>query len=389
VIVERPALERRVLGSLDAGRIPVILGGCAAGRTSLLLRLRAWFGQDRAQYIDVAAAATTPERCTTAIRSAAPSAVARGGGSGTYPSARAAFDALTDYFVGATAGEAPVTFLLDEVLDIRTFESFPGLRHVQRELVTRLAQSQNAFVLTSRFTARAHRLLRDAPARFEVIHLPPLDAEDVQLLGRQSGDDDRWTTAVAAEVAALSAGRAGYAALLLQSLRTLPTARRTVDVALASALSPDGALTARCRESYEFRLQRARGYGALKAILGILAEQESLTLTEISQRMHRTPGSTKDYLSWLEDVDLVTVHRKRYTFSDPLLRLYVRLYGQSLPPAAPDILREVAEFTTRVASGPDAAGAAAPPRQPVMTDTADTPAAAGAAADRSGIIEID
>ena len=67
MIVERPGLERRVLESLDAGRIPVVLGGCAAGRTSLLLRLQSFFGADRAQYIDFAAAATTPERCLQAV----------------------------------------------------------------------------------------------------------------------------------------------------------------------------------------------------------------------------------------------------------------------------------------------------------------------------------
>ena len=86
------------------------------------------------------------------------------------------------------------------------------------------------------------------------------------------------------------------------------------------------------------------GYGALKAILEILAEQEPLTLTEISQRMGRTPGSTKDYLSWLEDVDLVAVHRKRYRFRDPLLRLWVRLHCRSAPPTGEMIDREVREF---------------------------------------------
>ena len=44
-------------------------------------------------------------------------------------------------------------------------------------------------------------------------------------------------------------------------------------------------------------------HGALKAILEVLADQEPLTLTEIALRLCRTPGSTKDYLSWLEDVD--------------------------------------------------------------------------------------
>src|SRR5207249_5023002 len=59
---------------------------------------------------------------------------------------------------------------------------------------------------------------------------------------------------------------------------------------------------------------------------------EGLTLTEISHRLQRTPGSTKDYLSWLEDVDLVTSRQKRYSFSDPLLRVWVRLHCR---PSAP------------------------------------------------------
>ena len=74
-----------------------------------------------------------------------------------------------------------------------------------------------------------------------------------------------------------------------------------------------GRLDARCRFAYEFRLHRARGYGALKAILDILADEEPLTLTEIARRLRRTPGSTKDYLAWLEDVDLLRCERKRYT----------------------------------------------------------------------------
>jgi len=79
-----------------------------------------------------------------------------------------------------------------------------------------------------------------------------------------------------------------------------------------------GRLSKECAFCYELRLHRARGYGALKAILEILADVEGLTLTEISQRLQRTPGSTKDYLSWLEDVDLVASKQKRYSFTDPL-----------------------------------------------------------------------
>jgi hypothetical protein len=55
--------------------------------------------------------------------------------------------------------------------------------------------------------------------------------------------------------------------------------------ALASLLAPGGALAASCRFCYELRLHRARGYGALKAILDVLAEEEPLTLTEIALRL--------------------------------------------------------------------------------------------------------
>jgi hypothetical protein len=47
--------------------------------------------------------------------------------------------------------------------------------------------------------------------------------------------------------------------------------------------------------------------------------------------LQRTPGSTKDYLSWLEDVDLVAP-QKRYSYPDPLLRVWVRLHCRAIAP---------------------------------------------------------
>ncbi len=350
MIVERPALERRVLASLDAARIPVVLGACGAGRTSLLLRVERLVGLDRCQYLDLAAAATTPERGLAAIRAASRLRPATGAAPAPPASPRAAFDALMAFFDAAAPAVGSATFLLDEALDLRTFESFPGLRHVQRDVLARLAASPSRFVLASRFTARAHRLLRDAPARFEVVHLPSLDVAEVAMLARRfdGGDAGRrdWAAPHAASVAALTDGRATYAHLLLEAMASMGGVVDPV-ASLAALFSPDGRITARCRESYEFRLHRARGYGALKAILGILAEAEPINLTEIAQHLRRTPGSTKDYLSWLEDVDLITAQGKRYAYEDPLLRLYVRLYGRPVLPTDLDVVREVQAFAER------------------------------------------
>ncbi len=76
----------------------------------------------------------------------------------------------------------------------------------------------------------------------------------------------------------------------------------------------------------------------------VLAEEEVLTLTEIAHRLGRTPGSTKDYLSWLEDVDLIQVQRKRYRYRDPLLRLWMRLHSQPTPPDDARLSHEAQEY---------------------------------------------
>src|SRR6476660_7674646 len=162
MIPERPSLERRVLAALDGSsgsgpRIPVVLGGCGSGRTSLLLRLRDLIGRNQAQYVDVERIATTPERFLQALRESSPFP-------GTQPvaaGARDAFDAALAFVDTARApGAAPATFLLDEFLELRTFESFPGLRTVLRDVIAAIGASGNRFVLTSRYPTRALRLLR-------------------------------------------------------------------------------------------------------------------------------------------------------------------------------------------------------------------------------------
>ena len=388
MMVARPALERRILAALDASpsRIPVVVGESGTGRTQLLHRLRERLGRTSCQQIDVERAASTPEQFLATITAASPFRTpVRAEGM----TARDAFNATLAFFDQArAAGSEPAAFLLDEVLELRTFESFPGLRTVQRDLIRALAASPNRFVLTTRYVARAHRLLRDATSRFEVIHMPrlvPAEARDM-LLALDDADamrrDEAGVQALVPAVQALSDGRAGYAGAIGEALASMFDSRGVGDPvsALAALFAPDGRLTASCAFCYELRLHRARGYGALKAILEILAQDEPLTLTEIAQRLRRTPGSTKDYLSWLEDVDLVGSQRKRYSFSDPLMRLWVRLYCRPALPTEDDVAREVQAYAlsrlpqSEPEPAPPAGGAAGPaePRRP-----------------SSGIIELD
>jgi hypothetical protein len=350
----------------------------------LLQRLRDRVGRSAAQYIDVERCATTPERFLQSVVSSSP--FPWHGSDQPASNAREAFDVLLRFLDSARApGGGPCTFLLDEVLELRTFESFPGLRHVLRDLLEALSASPNRFVLTTRFTARTHRLLRDATSRFEVIHVPALSPSEIaDLLApafngyEQTPTDDR--DYLARMVQGLTDGRTMYVHAIADAMGQMGRGAEPIS-ALTALLAPGSVLERWCRFSYELRLHRARGYGALKAILDILAEEEPLTLTEISLRLHRTPGSTKDYLSWLEDVDLVASRQKRYSFSDPLLRLWVRIHCRPTPPTEDEVAREVQRY----------AAARVPAREP-----APALAYAGAGMDASpeerkswGIIEID
>ncbi len=382
MLTPRPTLMRRVITALDASpsRIPVLLGGCGSGRTTLLLQLRDRLNRLSAQYVDVEHTATTPERFLHAIAATSPFPVSEHTGRG----ARAAFDATLAFFERArTSAAEPATFLLDEFLELRTFESFPGLRRVLHELVDGLEASGNRFVLSSRYTARALRLLRDRSARFEVIHMPGLTVDEVADIMAAPGSDVHDAEYLARTVQALGDGRPTYVRALADELAGQRGHSEVGDPisTLAGLFAADARLARQCCFSYELRLHRARGYGALKAILEILAEDEGLTLTEISQRMQRTPGSTKDYLSWLEDVDLVASRRKRYSFSDPLLRVWVRLHCRASAPTEDDIAREVHRYAL--------------PRLPAhAAEPAMALASAGGAAHEDdkkpwGIIEID
>jgi hypothetical protein len=177
--------------------------------------------------------------------------------------------------------------------------------------------------------------------------MPGLTVEETRDIlatsGTSAGDPDADSTA--RSVQALTDGRPAYVRAIADELASMREHGGGDAVsALTSLLAPGARLSSVCRFCYELRLHRARGYGALKAILDILAEEEGLTLTEISQRLGRTPGSTKDYLSWLEDVDLVTVRQKRYSFTDPLLRVWVRLHCRVAPPSDEELAREVHRY---------------------------------------------
>src|SRR5262245_64666122 len=110
MLTPRTALARRVTSALDSSpsRIPVLLGGCGSGRTTLLHQLRERIGRTSVQYVDVERTATTPERFLRAVCATTPFPA----GDPTRPGARPSFDATLEFFARAhTSASEPATFL--------------------------------------------------------------------------------------------------------------------------------------------------------------------------------------------------------------------------------------------------------------------------------------
>jgi hypothetical protein len=386
------SLDRRLLdvtrASAPATGVPVLVGGCGSGRTERLQRLHHELGPRASQYIDLEHVSTTPERCCRAMIEASPFLPNGAACEKWAAGARPAFDAMLTFFMNACSADGGLaTFLLDEILELRTFESFPGLRSALPELARALAHSRNRFIVSTRFTARARRWIEAAPDRFELVPLAPLaHAEVREALDPDLSPPDADETARV--IHRLGDGRPRYIRILLDQMTAMRLEGGSDPIsALTAALSRDGELDGRCRFSYELRLHRARGYGALKAILHVLAEEEPLTLTQIAQRLNRTAGSTKDYLSWLQDVDMLVCQRKRYTFADPLLRLWVRIYSHPEPPTEERVASEVhtyalARLQTLDLPPPSERGGGAVTAPPATVARGATPVP-------SGIIEID
>ncbi len=222
---------------------------------------------------------------------------------------------------------------LDDVTEIRTLSYYPGVEDPLGGFLTAIESGGRA-VLTSRFSYWMARRFPELP----VLPIPRVSSAELAEAGASEPE----------LIASASAGIAVHALSLAESLER----GVSFETALFDELSPGGRLEAECRATLSELLHRARGYGACKTVLHVLGDEEGLKLSEVARRVDRTAGSTRDYLRWLEEVDLVDARDKRYYFVDPVLRLWTRIYGRGVPPGLEDLRREIEGYLEGLAPGP-------------------------------------
>jgi hypothetical protein len=366
-------IERRDLVEALRSRLagpPVLLTGPpGAGKTTVLLRLAGDLAREGwlPIYLDLMAAASSPDRLVSAALQALPAEafgrhlpratelrrLAAGGKEHGKEAVLALFSLWTTL---ADAGGRRVALLLDEATEIRSLAYFKGLREVHEPFLAALAERPRATVLATSFPTLARRLWPG----LETLAAGALGAAQIRPLLAAAG-----RAALADDVARLTFGWPRYVRILAERLAEGGGSARE---AWVLEMSRGRRLEQACRHTYEALLLRSRGYGMSKAVLAAVAREEGLNLTALVGRLGRTPGATRDYLQWLVDVDALRMVKKRYGYVDGLLRAWVRLHLTGTPAGVEDVERAARDLLAReqaaaeqVAADQTAAGPAAPP----------------------------
>ena len=260
-------------------------------------------------------------------------------------------------FAEELAQKAGLRFLmmLDEFQTIHALANFPAVKdvvavfraHLERHSACGYIVAGSAISVMERMLSHTSPLF----AQFERLTLAPLDRRDTRelMLRLLSDMDIEDIPAVSAEIYRLAGGHPFYIEALcdrlrrwrfLQDLSLTPAAVKEAFV--WEVLSPEGRIYDFCRYIYDVSIQRARGYGALVAILQLLAEEEGLTIAEVARRQKVTAATARDYLRWLKEVDLINEREGGHYYCDPVLRFWVGNVAAGIEIAGPP-RREVLE----------------------------------------------
>jgi predicted AAA+ superfamily ATPase len=346
--VARPLVIKEILESLETSdKLVFLVGPRGSGKTTLLQQLIPELGRDQSTaLIQIEPIAASPEILCERFLSLAENVLTR----------TASRSPSYDHLLASLKNTKPESLLLlDELTELRTLSYFPGVKKPLDSFIMALTGRHSPrCVATSRFSFWLQKYLETLPestaSRIRILHLPPLTAQELQAHGIDQSE----------LLAELTGGLPAHVYPFLDRVDN----GQDLSDGLLSEISPGGRVEAECRATLGELLHRARGYGACKAVLSVLASEENLTLSEIARKMKRTAGSTRDYLRWLEEVDLIEARKKRYTISAPLIRLWLRLYTSGFPPSDGDIRNEVEAYLSSIDLKPPAPTTPSPDKPP-------------------------
>ena len=260
--------------------------------------------------------------------------------------------------------EKKLILFLDEFTEINVLSHYPGISEPLKSFRAAIqTQGDIAYVIAGSAITALEKMIRDHESplflQFEMLELAPFTREATQQLASKIAPN--LEPLAYRHIHRLSFGHPFYiTAIARRTLRLaedIPDVEKVNQAFILETLSRDGQIYNYCRYLYDISLQKARGYGILKGILQVLAEEEELTLSEIARRIAKNPPATRGYLRWLMEVSLLSEENKVYFYHDAVLRYWVAHATKGIEidhsprrETLSDLIRELEEKFQRLSS---------------------------------------
>jgi len=229
----------------------------------------------------------------------------------------------------ARGGNRKIIVVLDEFQEVQYLSNYRGLENILGILrpYFEIPANVSYVILGSAVSFMNEILGEDSPLfmLFNEMNLRNFDRNATHLLVR------RFFPGIPRDLSDLiffyTGGNPFYIKNICEELKNRKISKTGVKEAfIFQTLSKSGNIYKYCNYLYKISLEKAKGYGNLKAVLQILAEEQGLTLTEISKRMRKPLPAIKDALESLIRVDIILERDKRYFFIDPVLRYWIAYF---------------------------------------------------------------
>ncbi|MBW2968211.1 hypothetical protein KY362_07030 [Candidatus Woesearchaeota archaeon] len=345
LVTARDKELKQLKQAISENRIPVLTAAPGLGRRALLQHFAA-DKSNNAAYIDLKRLSISPESFSIefilSIRS-----------SRTLEEAKKGLKKTSADLVGKIENELqkikpdqrlilesalafPETLEKKPRVILDSFEEFLKLNNFKqiKDCVSLLTRHAQTYIISSAAVHLTGTALKRHEKSFQHITLASLTSDGTKALFESiAGKTDRR---VSDNVHTRSAGIPTIIrniAVRFKEEKTGDTQKdiRLIDYILISELVTESSRSySYCSRLFTESLNRARGDTLLKTILKAVSQNAPLRLTEIARLIYRSGPVTKSLLERLVEVDLITKTGSTFDFSNPVLKIWCRLYFSSI-----------------------------------------------------------
>lgn len=230
------------------------------------------------------------------------------------------------------AGKRVMVFL-DEFQEINNLTNFDQTKNILKLLRAAKDRSENVvYCISGSIISEMEHVTRDSqsPLFNQFTHIPIkayTREETSELSSKFIEDIDNRSLGL---LHLYSAGNPFYLVHILRKLMLFIDKGEELSEGLvkrsfiSETLSPSGMIHSYCNYLYSISLQRAKGYGVLKALLDIIAtSEEAMTQSELARILKMSQGAVRVNLKELQNVGLLFEKERKYHYIDSVLRYWV------------------------------------------------------------------